>query len=110
MTKTFFTSLFISAIALSCNNNGSSTKVVAADSTNSDTSKVAYDTSFKVEAQSFADIQVLRYQVPGFDQLDTSAKATRVLFVRGCTCWTRYFLRSEKQERNHAAQNTGKHV
>jgi len=34
----------------------------------------AYDSTFNVEAESFADIQVLRYQVPGFDQLTAKQK------------------------------------
>src|ERR1044071_5426149 len=33
-----------------------------------------YDTSFKVEAESFGDLQVLRYQVPGFNELSTQQK------------------------------------
>lgn len=33
-----------------------------------------YDSSFKVEAQAFADLQILRYQVPGFDQLSLQQK------------------------------------
>ncbi|MCO6497865.1 MAG: hypothetical protein J5I50_09405 [Chitinophagaceae bacterium] len=33
-----------------------------------------YDESFDVTAQSFADIQILRYEVPGFDQLTLKQK------------------------------------
>ncbi len=33
-----------------------------------------YDPNFKVEAESFADLQVLRYEVPGFDQLTLQQK------------------------------------
>jgi dipeptidyl-peptidase-3 len=33
-----------------------------------------YDQNFNVEAQSFADLQVLRYQVPGFNQLSLKEK------------------------------------
>jgi len=59
-----------------CNNNGSeSNKVSVKDSTNIvDTAAVSYDTSFKVAAQSFADIQVLRYEAPGFNQLSLRQK------------------------------------
>jgi dipeptidyl-peptidase-3 len=35
---------------------------------------VSYDTSFQVAAQSFADIQVLRYEAPGFNQLSLQQK------------------------------------
>jgi len=59
-----------------CNNNGSESKKVSEkDSTNIvDTAAVSYDTSFKVAAQSFADIQVLRYEAPGFNQLSLQQK------------------------------------
>ena len=33
-----------------------------------------YDTSFKVEAEAFADLQILRYQVPGFTELSLAQK------------------------------------
>src|SRR5690606_31421905 len=33
-----------------------------------------YDPDFVVEAESFADLQVLRYQVPGFDELSLQEK------------------------------------
>jgi dipeptidyl-peptidase-3 len=60
---------------ISCNNNGSSTTTTNTDSIRIDTTKEAtYDTSFNVSAQSFADIKVLRYQVPGFDQLPLQQK------------------------------------
>lgn len=59
-------------LIFSCNESSSSTesnsKAIVADST------VSYDSSFNVEAQSFADIQVLRFQVPGFDQLSLRQK------------------------------------
>lgn len=38
------------------------------------TGSVGYDSSFKVEAQAFADLQILRYQVPGFNQLSLQQK------------------------------------
>lgn len=54
----------------SCNTAGDKT------SPSSDSSKTAsaYDTSFNVEAESFADLQVLRYQVPGFEKLSLQQK------------------------------------
>lgn len=36
--------------------------------------KPDYDTAFKVDAQSFSDIQILRYQVPGFNRLSLQQK------------------------------------
>src|SRR5665213_2602510 len=63
-------------VIASCNSNSSETTTISAkDSANIvDTAAVAYDTSFKVTAQSFADIQVLRYEAPGFNQLNLQQK------------------------------------
>ncbi|MEO8854513.1 MAG: hypothetical protein ABI359_12090 [Ginsengibacter sp.] len=62
-------------IAASCNSNSSPTNIsTSVDTTSIDTTAATYDTSFKVEAQSFADIQVLRYQAPGFSQLSLQQK------------------------------------
>ena len=60
---------------LSCNNN-STNSTANNDSTKvSDTTAAAsYDTTFKTEAEAFADLQVLRYQVPGFSQLSLQQK------------------------------------
>lgn len=62
-------------VTVSCNNNsGSATILTSTDITSTDTTVATYDTSFKVEAESFADIQVLRYQAPGFAQLSLPQK------------------------------------
>ena len=72
--KWFLGCCFIFMMA-SCNNGSESNTVSAKDSTNVvDTTSVSYDTSFKVAAQSFADIQVLRYEAPGFNQLSLQQK------------------------------------
>lgn len=39
-----------------------------------DSTGAGYDSTFKVKAQSFADLQLLRYQVPGFNQLPLQQK------------------------------------
>lgn len=62
MTTTFF------ACDQNNSKNTTASQTIIVDST------VTYDSSFKVEAQAFADIQVLRFQVPGFDQLSVSQK------------------------------------
>jgi dipeptidyl-peptidase-3 len=73
--KLFFISMCVIFVAVSCNNNGSSSSVSSTDSLNiSDSTGATYDTTFQVEAESFADIQVLRYQVPGFNQLPLQQK------------------------------------
>ncbi len=61
-------SIFFLACNQSTNMNDNPKDAIVADST------VTYDSSFKVEAQSFADIQVLRFEVPGFDQLSLQQK------------------------------------
>ncbi|MDB5223558.1 MAG: Dipeptidyl-peptidase [Chitinophagaceae bacterium] len=72
--KRFAGAIAISIVIFSCNNN--STNVPANnDSTQvTDTTAATYDTTFKVEAEAFADIQLLRYQVPGFGQLSLQQK------------------------------------
>jgi dipeptidyl-peptidase-3 len=67
------TLIFIVIIS-SCNNSGSTNTNTSSDSTLIDSSTATYDTSFKVKAQSFADLQILRYQSPGFDQLTLQQK------------------------------------
>ncbi|MEO9022797.1 MAG: hypothetical protein ABI237_18105 [Ginsengibacter sp.] len=75
MMKVFFVPVVICAVAISCNNNGSSGKMSSSDSTHvTDTTGASYDPSFQVSAQSFADLQLLRYQVPGFNQLSLQQK------------------------------------
>ncbi|MEO5908454.1 MAG: hypothetical protein ABIR50_11630 [Ginsengibacter sp.] len=73
--KTLFASLVIFILAASCNTSGTNTTIeTTTDSTQADTTVASYDTSFKVKAQSFADLQILRYQTPGFDQLTLQQK------------------------------------
>jgi dipeptidyl-peptidase-3 len=73
--KLFFISISLIFLIASCNNNGSSSTVSSVDSLNiTDSTGATYDTSFQVEAESFADIQILRYQVPGFNQLPLQQK------------------------------------
>jgi dipeptidyl-peptidase-3 len=59
---------------LSCNNNGTKTPAASDSTAVNDTTAATYDTAFKAEAEAFADIQVLRYQVPGFNQLSLQQK------------------------------------
>jgi dipeptidyl-peptidase-3 len=43
-------------------------------STTTESEAVTYDTTFVVEAEAFADLQLLRYEVPGFNQLSLQQK------------------------------------
>jgi dipeptidyl-peptidase-3 len=73
--KRFFVPLIIITLAASCNNSGTNTTIeTSTDSTQTDTTGASYDTSFKVKVQSFADLQILRYQAPGFNQLTLQQK------------------------------------
>lgn len=73
--KNGFISLMLVVVTASCNQSGSNTTVMTTtDTTQTDTTTASYDTSFKVQAQSFADLQLLRYQVPGFNQLNLQQK------------------------------------
>lgn len=76
---TCITSLFI----LSCNTSTTETKIIH-DST---TVKVpVYDSAFTVEAESFADLQMLRYQVPGFADLPLQQKQLSYYLYKAALC------------------------
>ena len=47
---------------------------------------VAPDTSFSVEAESFADLQILRYRVPGFDELSLQQKQLSYYLYEAAMC------------------------
>lgn len=67
--------LFLGAgiIITACNNN-SNTKDAKLIDTSVAVKTPEYDTSFKVEAEAFADLQILRYQTPGFNELPLAQK------------------------------------
>lgn len=65
MKSTFLYALGLATVLLiSCNQKSTTTESEA----------VMYDTTFVVEAEAFADLQVLRYEVPGFNQLSLQQK------------------------------------
>jgi dipeptidyl-peptidase-3 len=45
-----------------------------------------YDDNFVVEAQSFADLQLLRYQVPGFNSLPLQQKKLAYYLYEAALC------------------------
>jgi len=45
-----------------------------------------YDPNFKVEAESFADLQLLRYEVPGFDELTLQQKQLAYYLYEAALC------------------------
>lgn len=76
----FIVSLFI----LSCNNSTDNTPV--AIKTIVTTQPPVYDSAFTVEAESFADLQVLRYQVPGFNDLPLPQKQLAYYLYEAALC------------------------
>lgn len=65
MKSTFLYALGLATVLLiSCNQKSTTTESEA----------VTYDTTFVVEAEAFADLQLLRYEVPGFNQLTLQQK------------------------------------
>ena len=70
----------VSLLTTSCNNNKTETTTTVA------VTDETYDSAFTVEAESFADIQVLRYQVPGFDQLSLQQKQLSYFLYQAALC------------------------
>ena len=70
-SKTLLATILISAVVFSCNSDRDTRKEgIVVDTTTTD----GYDPDFQVTAQSFADLKILRYQVPGFNQLSLRQK------------------------------------
>ena len=85
MIKVFFTFLIMGVVFVSCNNDESPDTVTPTDSTRLTTGE-DYDSSFNVKAESFADLQVLRYQVPGFNQLTLQQKQLAYYLYEAALC------------------------
>lgn len=84
LLKIFSRTKFVIPIAaifmLSCNNSADKNNNATADNL------PAYDSSFKVEAESFADLQLLRYQVPGFSNLTLPQKQLAYYLYEAALC------------------------
>lgn len=70
----------------SCDNNSNNTKVIKVTDTVVAIKSPTYDTAFSVEAESFADLQVLRYQVPGFSDLGLQQKQLAYYLYEAALC------------------------
>ncbi len=77
--------LFLSAIMVSCNSKSKSKNGGTNDS-NVVISGDSYDPNFVVEAEAFADLQLLRYQVPGFNQLNLQQKQLAYYLYEAALC------------------------
>ena len=72
ISQPLFLAIFL--FIFSCNTKtDKNANAVATDSTVQE-KPATYDTSFIVEAESFEDLQILRYQVPGFNDLSLPQK------------------------------------
>ncbi len=70
------------AIAISCNNQPRNSP--ARDGADSTTT--TNDATFRIEAESFADLQILRYQVPGFTNLSSQQKELAYYLYEAAMC------------------------
>ena len=70
-------------LSTSCNNTTTTTTTTKTDST---VVNDGYDTTFNVEAQAFADLQLLRYQVPGFKSLSLQQKKLSYFLYEAALC------------------------
>ncbi|MEO5563152.1 MAG: hypothetical protein ABIR18_06955 [Chitinophagaceae bacterium] len=78
--------IVMSALLLSCNNNSQTNDTATNDSTVAVNDPDAYDATFVVEAEAFADLQVLRYQVPGFNSLPLRQKQLAYYLYEAALC------------------------
>ncbi len=85
------TIVILSILLASCKNNDKAKEPVQTDSTGTNVSSPvnpgdSYDTSFTVEAESFADLQILRYQIPGFNGLSLQQKQLAYYLYEAALC------------------------
>lgn len=73
-----FSRLFVMAglavVLFTACNNSKDKDAQLTDTVTVDSTSDGYDSTFNVEAESFADLQILRYQVPGFNELTLQQK------------------------------------
>ena len=80
-----FLFLAVTFAVASCNTN-TGTKNAKLTDTSVEVKPATYDTSFKVEAEAFADLQILRYQVPGFSNLPLAQKQLAYYLYEAALC------------------------
>ena len=82
--------ILLSVIVCSCNNKNKTAEPGKEDSTGTNVAGSgdgnSYDTGFVVEAESFADLQILRYQVPGFAGLSLQQKQLAYYLYEAALC------------------------
>jgi dipeptidyl-peptidase-3 len=82
--KKWITSLAALAmiVVMSCND----TAQKSATSKNDSSAAATIDTNFTVQAEAFADLQILRYQIPGFNDLTAQQKQLSYYLYEAAMC------------------------
>ena len=80
-----FLFLAVTFAVASCNTNTGNKNAKLTD-TSVEVKPATYDTGFKVEAEAFADLQILRYQVPGFSNLPLAQKQLAYYLYEAALC------------------------
>ncbi|MEO8405344.1 MAG: hypothetical protein ABI480_12135 [Chitinophagaceae bacterium] len=78
--------LFLPTLFISCNNSTDSSNQTGTTVKDSATTGDSYDPNFTVEAESFADLQILRYQIPGFSGLSLQQKQLSYYLYEAALC------------------------
>ncbi len=73
----------VQLLTIGCKSGGDTSK---AKSDSTATTADGYDSTFKVEAQAFADLQTLRYQIPGFNSLSLQQKQLSYYLYEAALC------------------------
>ena len=84
--KLFIPLLLLSIFTWSCNDSKTDTSATPKIDSTAPAVVDAYDTSFAVNAESFADLQMLRYQVPGFNNLSLQQKQLAYYLYEAAMC------------------------
>lgn len=93
-------SLSLSLLASACKNTGANNND-GKDSTNSENEEA----NFEVINEKFADLQVLRYQVPGFEELSAEQKELAYYLYEAALCG-RDMIYDQKYKHNLAVRKT----
>lgn len=71
---------------VACNNTNEQKTSMQSKTDTAAVAPAAYDSTFKVEAEEFADLQLLRYQVPGWEQLSLQQKQLSYYLYEAALC------------------------
>jgi dipeptidyl-peptidase-3 len=95
----FVMSLSLSLLATACKNTGDPKK------SDDDSTGSGNEASFEVINEKFADLQVLRYQVPGFEDLNAQQKELAYYLYEAALCG-RDIIYDQKYKHNLAVRKT----